>query len=625
MSCFELRDVRYLKVDSSQYDVGNIPPVRVTFEAKDLVVSVGVGRFARRPERYLLKKSKLIRDPKLAQCMTLASDGLRLSFAGMANGEFIQFANEKLNCGAPPAPAPAFNSRPQPPPSSSSVSRAGDLYQKYQQGQHQNCSGQQSQQKYQQSNRQTQQSYYESQQKNRNQQNQQNHQQSNQQTKQSQQNNRNQQAHQKQSQQGLPYISHSNGQSINGNANGTLRFSSPSPTRTTSTTARPPSSPPASTPEKNGALATDYQLLTSPAPARKRPLSASPPPSSQRTIHDSPVRRKARQDEAEEVDEIIDIEDEEEVTFVKPKDTLLKAANNMLAFISKSAMGAGQKARLADGPVLSTLPVPRSAQKFHPGGKATFSPLSPRHPSSSGSASASGSGSGFGVGSGSSIGFGSGSTTPAPAAARTGAANAYNKKLPFASAPRSTFSSSSTSSSSSPYSSSSSSYSSYPFSSSSSDVRKLKGGMRNLGNSCYMSSVLQALFAIDSLVQDLDSPFWNELLRLQKRAAENERKGNGNGNNGSFETPTEGSKVASKSLSTYLRHSCLQEMLGLSKERRELARENMRAADAKSRSDFSYLDCAINPIRFKNAVDHHTEDDRCVFDAETICVVVVLC
>ncbi len=42
-------------------------------------------------------------------------------------------------------------------------------------------------------------------------------------------------------------------------------------------------------------------------------------------------------------------------------------------------------------------------------------------------------------------------------------------------------------------------------------VPRLKGGIRNLGNTCYMSAIVQAIVASERFVRDLQSPFWSRL------------------------------------------------------------------------------------------------------------------
>eukprot|EP01038_Epipyxis_sp_PR26KG_P009571 gene9571-12892_t len=49
-------------------------------------------------------------------------------------------------------------------------------------------------------------------------------------------------------------------------------------------------------------------------------------------------------------------------------------------------------------------------------------------------------------------------------------------------------------------------------------VPSLPGGIRNIGNSCYMSAIVQALFAVNVISKDIVSPFWlslSDFLNLQ--------------------------------------------------------------------------------------------------------------
>lgn len=43
-------------------------------------------------------------------------------------------------------------------------------------------------------------------------------------------------------------------------------------------------------------------------------------------------------------------------------------------------------------------------------------------------------------------------------------------------------------------------------------MKMFKGGIRNLGNSCYMSSILQALFALPVFTKNIDAVFWSNRL-----------------------------------------------------------------------------------------------------------------
>jgi len=42
-----------------------------------------------------------------------------------------------------------------------------------------------------------------------------------------------------------------------------------------------------------------------------------------------------------------------------------------------------------------------------------------------------------------------------------------------------------------------------------------KGGIRNLGNSCYISTMMQCLFCLYELMNDVNSPFWSNILENQ--------------------------------------------------------------------------------------------------------------
>eukprot|EP01032_Pedospumella_encystans_P021871 gene21871-24800_t len=53
---------------------------------------------------------------------------------------------------------------------------------------------------------------------------------------------------------------------------------------------------------------------------------------------------------------------------------------------------------------------------------------------------------------------------------------------------------------------------------SASGSKRLPGGIRNLGNSCYIGSILQALLSMEDLHQVLLSPFWSTLLEQQQQS-----------------------------------------------------------------------------------------------------------